>query len=341
VIRRMLAGVVLMSLAAPAVLAETCPPPPEPVLSLSFGSRYAEGDESRSEIDPEAAEEAGDAIRPVDDFLRDLADTANEVFEEDADQTAIADCVLSQIGVWARADALSDLSSETAGLTAGSRIAGFSLVLMQVLPFARNADDVAVVKDWMRRMMQAQTAFWETEAPDRARQGNLRAWAALAGASTAAILDDTALRAWSAWSVANVLCSADPDGSLPQEMRRGRFALHYQFHAIAPLVVSTALLKEQGIDLRATCDDALSRVVAFAMNDIDDGAATTAITGKTQSFFDGTDEFEGFLFAWIEAYLALGDIPNGDALNRFADQYRPLRYSKLGGNQTLFWQNRP
>ena len=315
-----------------------CAAAPEPVLSLSYGSRYTADSTTRSEIDAAGAAEADDALRPVDDFLRDLTETANGVFEDGADTRAIADCVLGQIAIWAEADALSDLQSEASNLTVGSRLAGFGLVLLQVLPHATDTGQVAVIKDWLRRLVQAQTQYWETEAPNGARQGNLRAWAALGGASTAAILDDPALRSWAAWSVSNVLCSASPDGSLPQEMGRGSYALHYQLHAIAPLVVATLLLNRQGVDLQNTCDGALGRIVAFAVNDLDSGAATQALSGEVQSYFDGTDTLDGFNLAFIEPYLQLADIPNREALNRLAEPYRPLSYSKLGGNQTLIWQ---
>ena len=332
------AGLVLvLTLAGSAALAD-CPTAPEPVLSLSYGSRYTDDSATRSEIDATGAAEADDALRPVDDFLRDLTEQANAVFEDGADAAAIANCVVGQVAVWAEADALSDLSSETSKLTVGSRIAGFGLVLLQVLPQATDTARIDTIKAWLARLMGAQTRFWEQDAPDGARQGNLRAWAALGGASVAEILDDAALRSWSAWSVSHVLCSASSDGSLPQEMGRGSYALHYQLHAIAPLVVSTLLLDRQGISLRATCNDALGRIVAFAVNDLDTGAATQAITGEVQSFFDGQDTLEGFNLAWIEAYLQLQDMPNRDALDRLAEGYRPLNYSKLGGNQTLIWR---
>lgn len=338
-IRQAIATFILLFAGVGSALAEECATPPEPVLSMSFGSRYSEQDATRSEIDPEAAEEADDALRPVDDFLRDLTTDANKVFENDKDPQEIAACLIGQIAVWARADAMSDLQSDTAKLTVGSRIAGFGLVLLQIAPFASPSGDMDEIKNWLRRLMAAQTDFWENEAPDGARQGNLRAWAALGGASVSALLDDPALRAWSAWSISHVMCSAEQDGSLPQEMGRGKFALHYQLHAISPLVVSTLLLDRQGIDVQTVCDGALSRIIRFAMNDIDDGAATTAITGKVQSFFDGSDEFEGFYFAWIEAYLLLADMPDHDALDSFAEEYRPMHYSKLGGDQTAIWRN--
>jgi len=327
-----------LALSIGSMAAADCAPAPPPVTSLDFASRYDAADATRTAIDENALDDAEDAIRPVDDFLRDLTEAANKVFDPDRNATGIADCVLAQMAVWARAGALSDLGSDTAQLTIGARLAGFGLVAMQVLPFARNDDDARAVADWLTGAARAQAVWWEDAAPPGARQGNLRAWAALAAASTSAITGDPGLRSWAAWSISRVLCSAAPDGSLPQEMRRGRLALHYQLHAIAPLVVGTLLLDRQGITLTATCDRALERVVAFAVDDLDDGGATAAITGEVQSLFDGSDTLEDFNLAWIEAYLRLDGMAGQDHLDRMARDRRPLGYSKLGGNQTLIWQ---
>lgn len=329
--RVLLALVLAMSGAAAS--AQGCDPAPGPVLALAQGSRYAAEDETRSEIDAEAEAEAEAALEPIDDFLRDLTEAANDALGS-GDRAAAA-CTVAQVAEWARAGALSDLASETANLTLGSRVAGFGLVLMQVLPLAEGPE-AEEAKAWLGALVAEQMRFWEEDAPDGAARGNLRAWAALGAAAAAEVTGDPLARAWAAWSVGHVLCTAAPDGSLPQEMGRGRLALHYQLHALAPLVVATALLDRQGVDLRDACDGALGRVVAFTVADLDDGAATAALAGEAQSFFDGSgDAIEEFHLAWAEAWLALGGDPGG--LDARVRDLRPLSYSKLGGDQTLLW----
>ncbi|NUB44846.1 alginate lyase family protein [Fertoebacter nigrum] len=332
-----MAALLATPVAASAQDSFTCAAAPEPVMSLAYGSRYAEGDASRSELDTTADAEADDALRPIDDFLRDLTETANTVLDEGTDKAAVADCLVGQMAAWARADAMGDLQSPTSNLTIGARIAGFGLVLLQVQDHSRMEAEKAEITGWLQRLMQAQLVFWEEEAPDGARQGNLRAWAALAASTTAALTDDAVMRGWAAWSVSYILCKAEADGSLPQEMSRGKYALKYQLHSIAPMAVSVLLLDRQGIALQGSCSNALARIVGFAVEDLAEGRITAQITGKTQSFFDGTDELEGFHLAWLEAYLLLE--PEGaSALNQLAETYRPLNFSKLGGNQTLLWQ---
>lgn len=316
---------------APVIADETCPAAPDPVHSLDHGSRYVKSNEPGTEIDPDANLAADKEVKAVDGFLRDLVRLVS-------DQTAEgANCALSQMAVWAEGHALEDLQSKTANLTIGARIAGFGLVTLQALKHADNPDELASIQAWLGRLMQRQMVFWEEDGYDGAKRGNLRAWAALAGAVSAEIIDDPVMRGWAAWSAHYVLCTANADGSLPQEMRRKKFALHYQLHAIAPLVVTSALLEAQGVSLQASCDRALERVINFALDDLDSGARTAEITGVTQSFFDGTQELRPFQISWIEAYLTLDEVPNRERLDALAAQHRPLNYSKLGGNQTLIW----
>lgn len=328
----------LFGMTGAARAAGECDPAPAPVVSLDFDSRYSDDSASRSEIDPRREAEAEKALRPIDEFLRDLTEAANGVFDPDADRQAIADCVVQQIATWAQAGALSDLQSQTASLTIGSRIVGFGLVMLQVAPDTSLTGEVAGIAAWLNALMQAQLRFWEETAPKGAAQGNLRAWAALGGASVARLTDDGGLRDWSARSVSHVLCTAAPDGTLPQEMTRKQFALKYQLHAIAPLVVSVLLLRRQGVDLQDTCDGALARVVDFAVADLEDGRMTEQITGESQSFFNGTDELKAFHLAWLEAYLRLDPAGDRRAAEALAEAYRPLSYSKLGGKQALLWE---
>lgn len=337
-LRRLALGAVAgVLLPAFAEASTDCEPAPEPVSSLNYGSRYEPSDAPGTKIDPEADSAATEELKPVDDFLRSLTRLANRTFDEDKDQVAVANCVVSQIAVWAEANALEDLKTETTHLTIGARIASFGLVTLQALPYATNKQELATVGEWLGRMMARQMVFWEEEAPDGAKRGNLRAWAALAGTAVSTIVDDPVMRGWSAWSTQYVICTAKPDGSLPQEMLRGKYALHYQLHAIAPLVVAAALLDRQKIYVQPACEGSLDRIVSFAVDDLQTGSRSQSITGKVQSYFDGSEELKPFSLAWIEAYLAFEQISQRDQLEKTAKQYRPLSSSKLGGNQTLIW----
>jgi len=216
------------------------------------------------------------------------------------------------------------------------RLPTFQGEYRQVAPFSRDAAARATIEDWLGRRAAEQMAFWEEDATAGAKTGNLRAWGTLAINLTGEIRADPVALRWSAWSATYLQCEALEDGSLPQEMRRGKYALHYQLHAIAPLVLTTRLLEDQGFSIAGVCDNALDRIVAFAFNDLETGAASEAYSGKVQSYFDGTEELRSFELAWIEAYLSL--TPHAD-LDAFAEDFRPLGHSKLGGDQALLWRN--
>ncbi len=314
-----------------------CPNAPPPVIALDFGSRYAEGDATRSVLDEDADRAADAALAPVEDFLRELTRVASDLHDGGADRAAIADCAMGAMAAWAEADALSDLRTDTAALTLGARVAGFALVAQQAAPFATRAGEVEAVNRWLSTLTRAQMIWWEAEAPRNARQGNLRAWAALAAATVAGLTGDPMPRAWAAWSVDYILCTANPDGSLPQEMRRGKRALQYQLHALAPLTVTVLQLERQGVALKDTCDGALKRAARFALDDLATGTATQAITGEVQSFFDGTDTIEEWHLAWLEAYVALFPAEARGDVAAILTEMRPMNYSKLGGNQTALW----
>ncbi|WP_371155878.1 alginate lyase family protein [Jannaschia sp. 2305UL9-9] len=329
-------GLAVTGLAASPAMARAmgpgCTPEVEPVLGLAFQSRYAGSDSTRSQINEQREAEALAALKPLDSFITALTRLV-EPGEDDAAREAGADCILAQMGAWARADALAELGTETAALTVGSRLAGLALIAQQVWPDASRAAPKAEVADWLSRRVQDQMVFWET-ATDGAAQGNLRLWAATAAAAVGDFADDPVARGWATWSATYVMCTADSGGAIPQEMSRGKRALHYQLHATAPLVTTAAVLNRQGIDLRERCDGALGRVVNFTLDEIANGGQGTMIrSGAAQTVFDG-DGIESFQLAWVEPWLTLQQDARAD---RLVDPMRPLSYSKLGGDLTAIW----
>ncbi|MEP1586088.1 MAG: alginate lyase family protein [Tateyamaria sp.] len=316
----------------PAIAA--CDVVPDPVISLSFDSRYAADDPSRSEIDIEAETAAKEALADLDDFITYLT-TRTDAAVGAGDRDA-ANCVMAALATWARADALSDLGSQTAQLTIGSRLAALALVAAQVAP-AAPVGDTSVVSAWLGRRMDSQMTFWET-ASDGAASGNLRAWAALAGAATSLLTQDPVTLGWAGWSLGYVACTASQDGSLPQEMQRKQLALHYQVHAVTPMVVAAALLEQQGVPVMNRCGRALDRIVDFTLKDLAaGGVASAAYAGAPQTLDAGVEGLKDFQLAWAESWLSLRANPELEAL---VAPRRPLRYSKLGGNQTRLWNAR-
>ena len=311
-----------------------CPDVPAPVVSLDHGSRYVAGDESRSDFDATSNQEVDAQLKPVDTFITDLSLAANRAMSTPEDQPAAASCVLKSLVVWAKADALSKLATMNAQLSAPSRIAGLAFAYAQVQPFLTSPDDQALVEGWLAARATATMRYFDTEAPKNASRNNLRAWAGLAVARIGLTVDDSAMVDWADATVRLVVCQAEPDGSLPLEMARQELALHYQLHAVSPLVVTAALLQDSGRDLFSACDGALHRAVGFALAAFADPEMVSTLTGHDQSYFDGTEDLRGFELAWAEAYLSLFPSP---PLEAFVAEYGALANSKIGGLQSLLW----
>ena len=305
-----------------------------PVVELTFDSRYAADDPERAKIDPEQEAEVLEALAPLDGFIDHLSEHAGRLYRgRPIERRKAANCIVERLGHWARKDALSILGTETVELTIGSRLASFALLFWQASPYVRDHEDYDVVVEWLERRLNEQKAFWE-RAPEGARLGNLRAWAALGGAAASQVSQREDLAIWAEASITEVLCTAAQDGSLPQEMSRGKLALHYQLHAVAPLVTASALLERQGIEMQSRCEGALHRVVAFAMGDVRGDNQAERITGEVQTLDQDQDDFSDYQLAWIEPYLHLAE--NTDIFFFFYLGSTVI-YTKLGGNQTALW----
>ncbi len=329
-----------MTLAATPLAAEDapdCPTGVEPVVALGFGSRYAEDSKNRSDFDEESDKAVTAALKPIDDFIADLArhtDLLNNPDTGDEALEAAATCVIDSILPWAEAGALSDLSTQGANLSAPSRVGGIAFAYAAARAHLPDGAGNPVIDDWLLARARQTMTFFDTEAPPRASRNNLRAWAGVAVARIGLTLDDPVLIGWGAVSATLVACTAAPDGSLPQEMWRGRLALHYQLHAVAPLVITAALLQEQRPGLFEICDNAIPRVVGFTVAALADPAPVEAITGKTQTVGGADEPARDFELAWAPAYLRF--MPDA-AVEALIEGVEKLGNSKLGGDQRLLW----
>ncbi|WP_374431026.1 alginate lyase family protein [Tabrizicola sp.] len=320
--------------------AAECPVDAKPVVTLGFGSRYTDDSENRSDFDEEADKAVTAALKPIDDFITDLAKQTNILNDPDTkpeDAQAAADCVMQSILSWAKADALSELETQGANLSAPSRVGGIAFAYAAALKVVPQPQGKDQIEAWLMDRARQTMAYFDTEAPPRASQNNLRAWAGLAVTRVGLVLDDAALIDWGADTASLVSCTADADGSLPNEMWRGKLALHYQIHAVAPLVTTAALLQDERPELFTGCDRAIPRIVKFTLAGLEDPAIVEKITGKKQSV-GGTKKARDFELAWIPAYLTLDPDPR---IAELGAAVKELGNSKLGGDQRLLWPGSP
>ena len=314
-------------------LTGTCFAVPSPVVRLSHGSRYEGSGTERATLDPDTDALVRMALAPIDALIRDLAEAANRAR---AGSEMDAECVIEALNRWAAADALSELQTANAQLSAPARVAGFALAYLQVAPTARARDQERArrIETWLEERARASATWFETEAGPRSARNNLRAWAGLAAAAAGRATETPALLEWASQAFRVVACAADADGALPREMERGPRALQYQLHAVAPLVTTAAILEPAGYDLFGACGGAIHRVVDFTARSLVARGAVAGRAGAEQSLLNGEDALEAHDLAWVETYVARFPSPELDRLTRPFDT---LAHSKLGGVQRGLW----
>ncbi len=307
-----------------------CTAAPEPVVSLSYGSRYTDASKTRSDLDEASNARVDEVLRPVESFVGQLMKMANAAVLDD--DPAKAACVTDWLAQWADAGALRDLETMNVRLSIPARHAGLALALLEAETVAPlDPGKRRRIVDWLSVAAAETRTFFDTEAPPNASRNNLRAWAGLAAAAIGRLDNDAALLAWSRQSFELVACQAAPDGSLPLEMNRADRALNYQLHATAPLVVTAELLRATGYDGYAACDGSLGRIAAFTIAAVQDPELVEKLNGKQQTFSTGKQKLEPYMLAWVEPLLR--HRPDA-ATEAFIGDLRPLGHAKLGGNLT-------
>jgi len=308
-----------------------CPAITPPVIRLDIGSRYEDEDASRSVIDEDANDAVNNALKPLDAYVRSLASLIDEKPEQGHPDIRYR-CLYRSLKTWADAGALSDLDTLNANLAISPRLSGISIVYYRATQTVMPApEDQAAINHWLEERAIDVKSFFDTKAPQMASRNNLRAWAGLAVSQVGVLTGNQDLIRWGADSNQLVICSADSNGSLPFEMKRGDKALHYQLHAVAPLVVNAALLNSRFSDSFAVCDGKLDRIVDFTVTAINDPTVVGKQVGKKQTFTKGNEKLEAFQIAWLEPYLKYRKNPKALQLVK---RYRPLTNSMLGGNLT-------
>ncbi|WP_180897781.1 alginate lyase family protein [Martelella soudanensis] len=340
---RLAAGAAFVALAgSPAFAAdgdEACPTFPPPTVTLDYGSRYDESSVDRSKLDEESDAEVDAALKDADSFIRQIAGLANDARANPGIAAINAACVINGIHGWAAADAFGKLETENAKMTYAARVGGIASAYRQVRDLADGlTDEKAAIEAWLKKNGDVLIEYWDNDAPPKARLGNLRLWAAYAVTEIALIVKSQDFINWAFASHRAVLATVGADGSMPYEMRRGKYALHYQLHALAPLTASAALICHNDYSYTAEEEAVIEKAVGFAFAGIEDPSKVAEIAGVHQSVPQGLAEQEPFTIAWLEAYLSL--VSDGD-LDRKLAPLRPLSNSKLGGDMTLLYRNNP
>jgi poly(beta-D-mannuronate) lyase len=329
--------VLIAALTLPVAAHADCDPVPAPVIEVSHGSRYTEDSKTRSDFDEKGEAEIEAALGPIDQYIIDLANLSNRALrklaEEEPEQSKeAATCLVDAVAAWAKADALSKVEGDSANLSTPSRIGGIATNYALTRDLAEESPEQrAATEAWLATRADRIVTFFDTlESMPRAKNNNLRGWAALAVTQIGVITKRQDLIDWGIQSANTMICNANPDGSLPLELERGRLSLHYQIHATTPLVMIASLAKPQA-DLLETCDGGLGRIVTFTLQAIEKPQLVEAMVGQKQRATVKPGEL-AFLLPWLT--LTEG---KDELAARMANELETFSNSKLGGDLSLRW----
>ncbi|HEY9217760.1 MAG TPA: alginate lyase family protein [Phenylobacterium sp.] len=311
---------------------------PEPVVSLAGESRYVKSDPARADIDREAAEAYERAVAPLRTFEREVVRHANRFVKSRGKTPAHAAKAGGMLLNWAKADALSDMRSDTAQFNRSSAVSSLCLAWLQVREAIDPGDPgKREIESWLGRLgRQVRDFYDDRDEQKRSSRNNHRYWAGLAAASAGVVDGDGRLLDWGLNSGDLGLAQVTPDGALPLELSRGKRALYYHAYAVGPLVMLAELGARNGRSLYDARRGALHRLVAYTLAGIDDPERVAKEAGAEQERL-GRDggPYDRSDVAWLEIYDARFGGRNPWASRM--DDLRPLTFTRLGGDLTLLF----
>lgn len=314
--------------------ARPCPAPPEPVRSLMSEPFYTDG--RFSTPDPARLTADTEASRPLRDWLAAIQRPAERwvALRQDAE----ADCALRLLDAWAEAGALLGTFNRQGGYHRKWTLGGAALAFLAVrdAPSA-TPERTARIGAWLAQVARQVQLVYDRPGPrnpDPAQASELRnnhvVWAGMAVAAAGVAAGDAALLAWGMGKGVVFLDAVTPEGAHPQEILRGRMALHYHLFALHSAAALARLGEAGGQPFDAARADALARFARFTHAATQDTTRIAALAGAAQGHLTDARPWlrDGQGFEIIRPRVA-----PPEALAPF----RPYRSGWLGGNVTLLW----
>ncbi|MGH6926087.1 MAG: alginate lyase family protein [Propylenella sp.] len=313
---------------------EKCDPAPAPISALPTQSRYEPNDPTKSRVNPTRSRIYDALVKPLRDFQGGIVKRTNAFVRRPKNNADSAACALAWLKAWADADALNRLPSDQGRLNRDQALAALAFGYLQLsnvrveVPGLRGA-----ISTWLRRLAEDSRHYSDTQTGPATRYNNHRYFAALAVAAVALVVDDKSMFDWTMDTFEEAVCSAGELGELPLEMRRGGRSRDYQILAVGPLVMLAEIGQVNNQEPYGECNNALRRMVSFALRSIDDPSEVSRVSGHAQlELPDG--ELKGFRVAWLVPYLKRFPDPHWQ---RRAGEIGGLSATAFGGNlETLF-----
>jgi poly(beta-D-mannuronate) lyase len=261
---------------------------------------YADNDPTHSIIDPvkqKAYDESSGPVKREGNVVVAAADAFRTTGSE-----AAAQCVIQHLLIQARGNALTGtMSSTQAYFVQGWVVGAEAIAFLKVEGDRRTtAAQGSVLFPWLQKVADETRVFYD----DRYRKSGKAAqnhfyWAAVELAAIGIAEDNRPDFDWAMTHARYGIDAIHPDGTLTDEMSRGKRALHYHLYAASPLVMLAELGLPNGTDLYTVDSGALKKLVLVSTAGLLDSALFDQRTGIPQERPDApTSEAIG----WAEPF---------------------------------------
>ena len=277
-----------------------CPSPAHLPVDFVTDGFYADNDPTHSIIDPikqKAYEQTSGPVKHEGNVLVAAADAFRTT-----GSAAAARCVLQHLQIDARENGLTGkMSSSQAYFVQGWVAGAAAIAYLKVNGNARaNAAERDLILAWLQKEADLTRGFYD----ERIRSSHNDAqnhfyWAAIQLAATGIAANDRGDFDWAMQRAKDGIAAIQPDGTLAEEMRRGKRALHYHLYAASPLVMLAELGLSNDINLYLENHGALKELVEVSTHGLTDSSLFDKRTGIPQ---ERPDPPTAEAIGWAEPY---------------------------------------
>lgn len=317
----------------------TCAATPAPFTGpLDFRSKYEGSDSARATLNPQADSAFREGTKQITQLEKHVVKETTR-YEQDGDMRHVA-CVTAMLSDWAQADALTGEAVNHTGKSmrkwalASISSAWLQLQYAPTQPLASDPEQAKVIEQWIGKVADLTVQEWADLPLEKVN--NHSYWAAWALMSSAIVTQRQDLFDQSLAIYRTAVSLVDNEGFLRNELRRKQRAYSYHNYAIQPLVAIALFARANGVDVTHNKDDGLHRLGSRIIDSLNNPQAFAEHAGEPQD--SGFIDKPGNL-AWLEGWCSLYSCDS--ALHQRIEGLRPLQDTRLGGNVTRLYANKP